>query len=142
MKTILILLCLMIGVYCEAQEWFNIWHDTVYYYEFDFKEDTILKLYFSDGGYVEFEPPKEINLYWYEKYCKQLDTIITQYEPNLELFIIKHNQYLEAYTEEQLESMGYKYKYRWIYNLDSLDIDYYFIEEPTLKGFVQWLITQ
>ena len=96
-------------------------------------------LHFPWGSFP-YEPTKEISLYWYDKYCQQLDTIIAE---NWEdYYLVKHKSYTQAYTERELEDMGYRYTGRWIKNLEPPDIIYYFIEQPTLKGFINWLKTQ
>jgi hypothetical protein len=53
-------------------------------------------------------------------------------------YILAHAHYNEAFTERQLKEMGYEYKFRFLDNTAS-EWKYYFVKEPTLKGFIEWI---
>ena len=66
-----------------------------------------------------------------------LDTIkMTKYK---DVFIVDRGLYREAMNEIQLNKEGYFYEYRWVISTDPFEFEWYFIKEPTLKGFVKWL---
>lgn len=61
-------------------------------------------------------------------------------------YIINHGDYGEWITERQLENRGYKFRYRWITgtqidfdNEITFSLEYIFIKEPTLTGFIEFL---
>ncbi|MFH1526326.1 MAG: hypothetical protein ABIG69_06695 [Bacteroidota bacterium] len=75
----------------------------------------------------------------YDKYEKEYcDTIRATYSQTLENYLVTRKNYTEAYSKEQLEQKGYKYKYRWVKGNDAalLEFEYIFVKEPTLKEFM------
>jgi len=72
----------------------------------------------------------------YEKECLA-DTIIAV--PFENEFIIYHESYGEMVSTEQLNKRGYIYAYRWLINVDPYEWEYYFVKEPTIKGFIKWV---
>lgn len=74
----------------------------------------------------------------YEKEC--CDTI--KAKPFKDQFLIDHGSYGEMVTEQQLNKRGYIYDYRIIIKFDPMELEYYFIKEPTLKYFMLWLKKQ
>lgn len=78
----------------------------------------------------------------YEKECVK-DTVKAEKFENE--YIVWHKGYGEALTEKQLIDKGYKYAYRWYKGMDSKRgflFDYYFIKEPSLKGFIEYMKTK
>ncbi len=60
-------------------------------------------------------------------------------------YVIEHNNFGEWVSEKQIEDRGYKYRYHWVINPESLTFsgatllfEYIFIREPTFKGFIEW----
>lgn len=75
----------------------------------------------------------------YDKYEKEYcDTIKATYNQTLENYLVDRSSYIEAYSKEQLEQKGYKYKYRWIIKTNPIEMEYIFIKEPTLKEFMEY----
>ena len=75
----------------------------------------------------------------WDSYAKEyIDTIKATYHAELD-FLIQHKNYMESITEEQLERRGYKFKYRWLPTSNFADMEYVFVKEPTINGFIEFL---
>lgn len=53
-------------------------------------------------------------------------------------YLIIHKNYNEVVTQQQLEERGYRLEYKWLMD-DDMNIEYVFIKQPTLDGFIKWL---
>lgn len=73
------------------------------------------------------------------QYC---DTIKATYNDMLDNYLVERKNYIEAYSKEQLEQKGYKYKYRWVIKTNPIEMEYVFIKELTLMEFATWLKVQ
>lgn len=75
----------------------------------------------------------------YDKHEKEYcDTIKATYNQTLENYLVDRGNYIEAYSKEQLEQKGYKYKYRWVIKMNPIKMEYIFVKEPTLKEFIEY----
>ena len=88
--------------------------------------------------YVDDFEIKLLNLLeQYEQECN--DTIVAkQFEDE---YIIDRGSYGEMVTVDQLNKEDYYYAYRWINGFTNgvFNISYYFVKEPTFKGFIEFL---
>ena len=101
--------------------------------------------------YYEGEPVPEISLYWWDKYCQELNQDSTMYFQNESYCDDYEGVVAEiniAYYYRDGEYYPYKVKYdsvkmfNWGENADSCyTIVYYIKEQPTFKGFINWLKT-
>lgn len=119
MKTIFIVVLLSLTLFCWGEEEESIkiytlgrWLQIYRAYEQECYNDTI-----KANAYLEDD------ILWY----------IIPYEGS----IIQ-----EMVLEGELEDRGYKYRYRWVNDIDSLgiwDIEYIFTKELSIKGFAEFL---
>lgn len=57
-------------------------------------------------------------------------------------YLIPYEYGFETTTKKQLERRGYKYSHVGVVGVDEeglIEVRYYFVKEPTLKGFAKWL---
>jgi hypothetical protein len=97
-----------------------------------------------DSTYIKFE--KYLQRWLGESITEfrneQCDTLKATYSDMLGNYLVEKKNYTEAYSKEQLEQKGYKYKYRWVMKVNPIELEYIFIKEPTLEEFGIWLKLQ
>ena len=126
MKTLILILTLTIG-YSQYSEW-------------DTTEVPSLMHHNSDANTTVFyQNFTVINLLaLYQEYeIENIDTI--RAVPFEDDFLINHGSYKEWVSERQLEDRGYRFKYRLVIGTDPFVLEYIFIKQNTLPGFMEFL---
>lgn len=97
----------------------------------------------SDTTLIKYQHPLTIENFtdfWkdYQKECA--DTIrATKYEGEY-LIKLKGDEITWLVTVEEINGIGYYYKYCWLKNnKPPFELEYVFVKKPTIEGFMGWL---
>ena len=110
--------------------------------EFKEAEAAFKEFYFEGLGLSNKKFITKDDIFQYKKECWN-DTIEMIKSHENSIYYIDNKGYV--HTEESLKEREYKYSHATVLNYelnldcDKWDIRYYFVKEPTFKGFAEWL---